>query len=119
VPTGAAGTFALGADATVSGAHDSSGFTQLTVPYASFPAAYSTTQQFTVGFGDWASTTGHPGSVVAVTSADGNTASGTSPWKASVFYGAVALDPAKTVQSVVLPSVTSSPLHVFAAAVGN
>ena len=77
------------------------------------------TQQFTVGFGDWASTTGYPGSVVAVTSAYGNTASGTSPWKASVFYDAVTLDPAKTVQCVVLPSVTSSPLHVFAAAIGN
>ncbi len=77
-----------------------------------------TTQQFTLGFGDWASTTPYPGSQVAVTSAYGNTASGTSPWKASVFYDAVTLQTGKTVQSVTLPAAGSSPLHVFSAAIG-
>ncbi|HEY0538988.1 MAG TPA: glycoside hydrolase family 3 C-terminal domain-containing protein [Actinoallomurus sp.] len=77
-----------------------------------------TTQQYTIGFGDWASTTPYPGSQVAVTSAYGNTANGTSPWKASVFYDAVTLQAGKTVQSVTLPNVTSAPLHVFAAAIG-
>jgi hypothetical protein len=77
------------------------------------------TQQFTLGFGDWATTTPYPGSEVAVTSAYGNTASGTSPWKASVFYDAVTLQAGKTVASVTLPADTSSPLHVFAAAIGG
>jgi beta-glucosidase len=77
-----------------------------------------TTQQFTIGFGDWASTTPYSGSQVAVTSAYGNTATGTSPWKASVFYDAVTLQAGKTVQSVTLPNVTAAPLHVFAAAIG-
>ncbi|MEY9854501.1 beta-glucosidase [Catenulispora sp. GAS73] len=76
------------------------------------------TQQFTLGFGDWASTSPFPGSQVAVTSAYGNTSSGKSPWKASVFYDSVALQAGKTVQSVTLPGGTSSPLHVFAAAIG-
>jgi hypothetical protein len=77
-----------------------------------------TTQQFTLGFGDWASTSPFPGSQVAVTSAYGNTSSGTSPWKASVFYDSVALQGGKTVQSVTLPGGTASPLHVFAVAIG-
>jgi len=77
------------------------------------------TQQFTIGFGDWASTTPYPGSQVAVTSAYGNTSGGTSPWKASVFYDAVTLQAGKTVQSVTLPSAGSAPLHVFAAAIGG
>jgi hypothetical protein len=55
---------------------------------------------------------------VAVTSAYGNTATGTSPWKASVFYDAVALEDGKTVRSVTLPGGGGSPLHVFAAAIG-
>ena len=76
------------------------------------------TQQFALGFGDWASTSPFPGSQVAVTSAYGNTSSGKSPWKASVFYDSVALQAGKTVQSVTLPGGTSSPLHVFAAAIG-
>jgi beta-glucosidase len=54
-----------------------------------------------------------------VTSAYGNTSTGTSPWKASVFFDAVPLQSGKTVQSVTLPSVTSSPLHVFAAMIGG
>jgi hypothetical protein len=53
-----------------------------------------------------------------VTSAYGNTASGTSPWKATIFYDAVTLQAGKTVQSVTLPGSGSSPLHVFAAAIG-
>jgi beta-glucosidase len=57
-------------------------------------------QQFTLGFGDWASTSPYPGSQVAVTSAYGDTASGTSPWTASVFYDAVTLEAGRTVQSV-------------------
>jgi len=78
-----------------------------------------TTQQFTIGFGDWASTTPYAGGQVAVTSAYGNTNSGTSPWKATVFYDSVALSAGKTVQSVVLPAAGSAPLHVFAAAIGG
>jgi beta-glucosidase-like glycosyl hydrolase len=77
------------------------------------------TQQFTLGFGDWATTSPYPGSEVAVTSAYGNTAGGTSPWKASVFYDAVTLQAGKSVASVTLPAGTSSPLHVFAAAIGG
>ncbi|HEX3779873.1 MAG TPA: glycoside hydrolase family 3 C-terminal domain-containing protein [Pseudonocardiaceae bacterium] len=76
------------------------------------------TQPFTIGFGDWASTTPYPGSVVAATSAYGNTATGTSPWKASVYYDSVALQTGKTVRSVTLPNDTASPLHVFAATIG-
>jgi beta-glucosidase len=53
-----------------------------------------------------------------VTSAYGNMSTGTSPWKASVFYDSVALQAGKTVQSLTLPAGTSSPLHVFAAAIG-
>jgi hypothetical protein len=77
------------------------------------------TQQFTIGFGDWASTTPYAGGEVAVTAAYGNTASGTSPWKASVFYYPVSLQAGKTVATVVLPPAGSAPLHVFAAAIGN
>jgi beta-glucosidase len=78
-----------------------------------------TTQSFTVGFGDWAGTSPYPGGSVAVTSAYGNTASGTSPWTASVFYDPVTLQAGKTVASVTLPTGGSSPLHVFAAAIGG
>jgi hypothetical protein len=80
-----------------------------------------TTQQFTLGFGDWASTSPYTGGQVAVTSAYGNfqTEGSSTPWKASVFYDSVALEAGKTVQSVVLPAAGSQPIHVFAAAVGN
>jgi beta-glucosidase len=78
-----------------------------------------TTQPFTVGFGDWAGTTPFAGGDVAVTSAYGNTSTGTSPWTASVFYDSVALQAGKTVASVTLPPAASAPLHVFAAAVGG
>ncbi|HEX4223430.1 MAG TPA: glycoside hydrolase family 3 C-terminal domain-containing protein [Pseudonocardiaceae bacterium] len=76
------------------------------------------TQQFTVGFGDWAGTTPYPGGAVALTSAYGNNLTGTTSWTATVFYDSVALQSGKTVQSVVLPAAGSSPLHVFAAAIG-
>ncbi|HJP77857.1 MAG TPA: glycoside hydrolase family 3 C-terminal domain-containing protein [Pseudonocardiaceae bacterium] len=76
------------------------------------------TQQFTVGFGDWASTMPYPGGAVAVTSAYGNTSTGTTPWTATVFYDSVTLQSGKTVQSVVLPAAGSAPLHIFAAAIG-
>jgi hypothetical protein len=77
-----------------------------------------TTQPFTVGFGDWASTSPYPGGDVAVTAAYGNTSSGQSPWQATVFYDSVPLQPGRTVASVTLPDVKSAPLHVFAAAIG-
>jgi len=80
--------------------------------------ADGTTQPFTVGFGDWASTTPYPGGEVAVTADYGNTSSGPTPWKATVFYDSVALQAGKTVASVTLPNVTAAPLHVFAAAIG-
>jgi hypothetical protein len=76
------------------------------------------TQGFTVGFGDWASTTPYAGGAVAVTSAYGNTSTGKSPWQASIFYDSVALQAGKAVQSVVLPAAGTAPLHVFAAAIG-
>ncbi|HEY4020958.1 MAG TPA: NEW3 domain-containing protein, partial [Pseudonocardiaceae bacterium] len=76
------------------------------------------TQSFTIGFGDWAGTTPYPGGAVALTSAYGNTSTGTSTWKASIFYDPVTLQSGKTVQSVVLPAASTSPLHVFAAAIG-
>jgi beta-glucosidase-like glycosyl hydrolase len=78
-----------------------------------------TTQQFTLGFGDWASTTPYTGGAVAATSAYGNNAGGTTSWKASVFYDSVTLESGKTVQSVTLPAAGSQPLHVFAAAIGG
>ena len=78
-----------------------------------------TSQQFTIGFGDWASTTPFAGGQVAVTSAYGNTNSGTSPWKATIFYDSVPIPAGETVQSVVLPAAGSAPLHVFAAAIGG
>jgi beta-glucosidase-like glycosyl hydrolase len=77
-----------------------------------------TTQPFTIGFGDWASTSPYPGGDVAVTAAYGNTSSGQSPWQATVFYDSVPLQPGRTVASVTLPDVKSAPLHVFAAAIG-
>ena len=77
------------------------------------------TQEFTIGFGDWASTSPYSGGDVAVTAAYGNTASGTSPWTASIFYYPVSLQAGKTVGTVVLPRAGSAPLHVFAAAIGN
>jgi hypothetical protein len=78
-----------------------------------------TTQQFTLGFGDWASTTPYTGGQVAVTSAYGNNSTGTTGWKASVFYDSVDLQSGKTVQSVTLPAAGPQPLHVFAAAIGG
>jgi beta-glucosidase len=76
-------------------------------------------QEFTIGFGDWASTTPYPGGEVAATSAYGNTASGTSPWQASVFFYPVSLQAGKTIQAIVLPRAGSASLHVFAVAIGN
>ncbi|WP_034264649.1 glycoside hydrolase family 3 C-terminal domain-containing protein [Actinospica robiniae] len=79
------------------------------------------TQQFTLGFGDWAGTSPYTGGQVAATSAYGNfqTQGSTTPWKASVFYDSVALEDGKTVQSVTLPAAGTQPIHVFAAAVGD
>jgi beta-glucosidase-like glycosyl hydrolase len=76
------------------------------------------TQQFTVGFGDWASTTPFPGGEVAVTAAYGNSTAGPTPWRATVFYDGVPLRAGRTVASVTLPAGGSAPLHVFAAAIG-
>jgi len=53
-----------------------------------------------------------------VTSAYGDTSSGTSPWKASVFHDSVVLQAGKTVQPVTLPAGSSAPPHVFAVAIG-
>jgi len=77
-----------------------------------------TTQQFTLGFGDWANGSPPTGAQVAVTSAYGNSQSGTTSWKTAVFYDPVTLASGKTVQSVTLPAAGSQPLHVFAAAIG-
>jgi beta-glucosidase-like glycosyl hydrolase len=76
------------------------------------------TQQFTIGFGDWASTTPFPGGDIAVTAAYGNFSNGPTPWTATVFYDSVALQAGRTVASVTLPGGTTAPLHVFAAAIG-
>jgi beta-glucosidase len=107
--TGAGTTLAF-LGATANGAGSGTG----TITYTD-----GSTQPFTLGFGDWASTSPFPGSQVAVTSDYGNfQGGGTTPWKASVFYDAVTLAAGKTVASVTLPGVTSSALHVFAAAIG-
>jgi beta-glucosidase-like glycosyl hydrolase len=76
------------------------------------------TQQFTVGFGDWASTSPFPGGEVAITAAYGNSTGGPTPWRATVFYDGVPLQAGRTVRSVTLPAAGSAPLHVFAAAIG-
>jgi beta-glucosidase-like glycosyl hydrolase len=107
--TGTGSTLAF-LGATANGAASGSG----TITYTD-----GTEQPFTVGFGDWASTTPYPGGEVAVTAAYGNTSSGTSPWTATVFYDPVTLQAGRTVQSVTLPAAGSAPLHVFAAAIGG
>jgi hypothetical protein len=76
------------------------------------------TQQFTIGFGDWASTSPFPGGEVAITAAYGNSTGGPTPWRATVFYDGVPLQAGRTVRSVTLPAAGSAPLHVFAAAIG-
>jgi beta-glucosidase-like glycosyl hydrolase len=96
---------------SANGAHTGTG----TITYTD-----GSTQQFTLGFGDWANGAPPTGAQTAVTSAYGNQQSGTTtPWKTAVFYDPVTLASGKTVQSVTLPAAGSQPLHVFAAAIGT
>jgi beta-glucosidase len=126
-PTAAAGTAdnveADGRAFTITGTGTTLGFLGAAANGQSFGTGTitytdGTTQDFTVGFGDWAGTTPYPGGDVAVTADYGNTSSGPTPWKATIFYDSVALQAGKTVASVTLPNVTAAPLHVFAAAIG-
>jgi hypothetical protein len=78
-----------------------------------------TTQQFTLGFGDWASTTPYPGGQVAATAAYGDTSDSTTSWKATIFYDSVNLEPGKTVDSVSLRGPQNPLIHLFAATIGD
>jgi hypothetical protein len=80
-----------------------------------------TTQQATIGFGDWTSANNLPaGTSVAATLGYRNTSGGTSQTDPTyLFTSTVALQPGKTVASITLPSqVSSGELHVFAISVG-
>ncbi|MFD0633630.1 NEW3 domain-containing protein [Catenulispora yoronensis] len=216
VPAGAGGTYTVNADATVDGRHDSTGYSQLAVPYTSLSAAFNnkattndsnrggadldgagasfsaqalasvgvtpgaplvhngltftwpdrqvgqednvvaagqtidlsgsgstlgllgtstwgassgsgvitytdgSTQPYTIGFGDWANGTPPAGGDVAIRSPYGNQPGNRTGWAATIDYYPVALDPAKTVQSITLPSGSAQPhggipaLHIFA-----
>ncbi|HEY3871918.1 MAG TPA: GH92 family glycosyl hydrolase [Actinocrinis sp.] len=80
-----------------------------------------TTQQATVGFGDWTSANNLPaGASVAATLGYRNTSGGSSQINPTyLFTSTVALQSGKTVASITLPSqVSSGELHVFAISVG-
>jgi beta-glucosidase len=95
---------------SANGAHSGTG----TITYTD-----GSTQQFTVGFGDWANGAPPTGAQTAVTAAYGNNTSGPTTWQTAVFYDPITLESGKTVQSVTLPAAGSQPLHVFAAAIGD
>jgi beta-glucosidase len=86
-----------------------------------------TTQTFALGFADWWSGGAIPGtSIAAATPYLNNGASSRQNQTVHVYYAGVPLDPAKTVQYVVLPDVTDNgqvsqitALHVFAIGIGS
>ena len=75
----------------------------------------------TVSFNDWANSAGNTGTVVA-TMPYRNSATGSQNIKMFIYATTVAVDPSKTVESVVLPNVNSSnsgtAMHIFALALG-
>ncbi|MCO6003522.1 hypothetical protein NE236_00835 [Actinoallomurus purpureus] len=85
-----------------------------------------TTQSFALGFADWWSGSAIPGTSIAATIPYLNNGSGKQNQTVHVYYASVPLNPAKTVQYVVLPHVTDdgkvaqiTALHVFAIGIGG
>jgi beta-glucosidase-like glycosyl hydrolase len=87
-----------------------------------------TSQTFALGFADWWSGSAIAGTSIAATTPYLNTGANSSRQNQTVhvYYAGVPLDPAKTVQYVVLPHVTDNgqtkqvtALHVFAIGVGS
>lgn len=79
------------------------------------------TQQATIGFGDWTSASNLPaGASVAATLAYRNKSAGGSQTAPTyLFTSTIALEPGKTVAGITLPGqVSSGELHVFAITVG-
>jgi hypothetical protein len=76
----------------------------------------------TVSFNDWAGSAGNGDTAVA-TMPYRNSASGSQTIKMFVFATTVPVDPSKTVESVVLPNVSSkvgvTAMHIFALALGS
>lgn len=87
-----------------------------------------TTQTFALGFADWWSGGAIPGTTIASATPYLNNGANSSRQNQTVhvYYASVPLDPAKTVQYVVLPHVTDNgqvsqitALHVFAIGIGS
>jgi beta-glucosidase len=87
-----------------------------------------TTQTFALGFADWWSGSAIPGTSIAATTPYLNNGPNSSRQNQTVhvYYAGIPLDPAKTVQYVVLPHVTDNgqvaqitALHVFAIGIGS
>jgi hypothetical protein len=75
----------------------------------------NTTQTFTLGFTDWATSTLSFGNSTAATMSYRNTPRGTQALTVHLFVASVALQTSKTIKSVTLPtSITGGQLHVFA-----
>jgi beta-glucosidase len=75
-------------------------------------------QQFTVGFADWFSTTPSAGDDLVTSTAYLNRTNGKPPHAVSLFAGYVALQAGKTVRAVQLPSTGSYSMHAFDIAIG-
>jgi hypothetical protein len=80
-----------------------------------------TAQTFALGFADWWSGGAIPGTSIAATTPYLNNGSGQQNQTVHMYFAAVPINPAKTVQYVVLPHVTDdgkvaqvTALHVFA-----
>jgi len=85
-----------------------------------------TTQQFTLNFADWASSTPAPGTSTIATVSSWNTPSGAngSGGIRNVYFASVALQSGKTVSFVTLPKVSNgvgvfTAMHVFAIGIGG
>ena len=90
--------------------------------------ADGTTQTFALGFADWWSGSAIGGTSIAATTPYLNNGANSSKQNQTVhvYYAGIPLDPAKTVQYVVLPHVTDNgqvaqitALHVFAIGIGS
>jgi beta-glucosidase-like glycosyl hydrolase len=86
----------------------------------------ATTQTFALGFADWWSGGAIAGTSIAATTPYLNNGNGKQNQTVHVYFASVPLDPAKTVQYVVLPHVTDNgkvaqvaALHVFAIGFGG
>ena len=80
-----------------------------------------TTQQFTLGFADWASSSPAPGTSTIATMSSWNTPSGAngSGGIRNVYFASVPLQPGKTLSFLTLPNVSNgvgvfTTMHVFA-----